>query len=529
MSISGCAKSTPAVVIPDDNYRTTYEIFVYSFCDSDGDGIGDLNGVTEKLDYIGDNDPKTTTDLGCNQIWLTPVFPSPTYHKYDATDYKNIDPQFGSLEDFDHLVQESHDRGIRVLLDLAVNHTSVQHPWFEEAAAYLQKKAADGNKLQITEADIESCPYLAYYNFAAAPSDGYAPLAGNDWYYEARFWEGMPDLNLDNEAVRSEIAEIAAFWLDRGVDGFRLDAVTSYYTEQAGKNIDFLSWLNDTVKAVKPDAYLVGECWTDQNTYAKYYESGVDSFFDFAFAGQDGIIANVVRGNKGAAYYAEAMQAEEALYREYNPDFVNAPFYTNHDMARSTGYYAYDDGTKTKLAGALNLLMTGNATIYYGEEIGMKGSGKDENKRAPMQWSDDAGAPGMCQGPPEMDAVAMKFDSLKQQQEDPTSVWNYYRQAIALRNRIPVLARGTTTVLTELSNRDVCVFSRQMEERANEAKPFVPALVVINPSKEVQTVDLTQTKYKTSRLEGSLLVGEDEMQLKDGVLTVPAGSIAVLQ
>ncbi len=541
--------------VPDDDYRTTYEIFVYSFADSDGEGIGDLNGITEKLDYLNDGDPETERDLEVNQIWLTPVFPSPTYHKYDATDYYDIDEQFGTLEDYENLLQECHARGIRVLMDLAVNHTSSEHPWFTEAAEYLQSheaseiisnntdstadniaetaegstedstedSAADTLNVTFTEEALAECPTLAYYNFSLASLDGWNQLEGTDWYYESQFWSGMPDLNLDSDAVRSEIAAITQFWLNEGVDGFRLDAVSYYYSGAASNNIDFLSWLNEMVKTQKKDAYLVAECWENQSVYAGYYESGVDSFFDFGFSGQDGIIANVVRGSKGADYYASALETEEELYASYSDDYINAPFYTNHDLARSAGYYAYDDGSKTKLAQALNLLMTGNATIYYGEEIGMKGSGKDENKRAPMLWSStDSDVEGTCTGPADMDNFDMKFDGVLEQQADITSIWNYVREVIAVRNAFPAIARGTTTVIDELTDKNVCVFTR-------DADAYASVMILINTSEEEQEISLADTDYAGTEIAASLITGDEAVTQDGDTVILPAGGIAVIE
>ena len=339
--LAGCtaADVSSAVSYVDDDYRNTYEIFVYSFNDTNGDGIGDLNGVREKLDYI--------QDTGFNAIWLMPICPSPTYHKYDVTDYYGIDPQYGTMEDFDTLCKECHKRNIRVMTDLVLNHTSSQHPWFVDA---LQKK--------------EASPYFDYYNFAYEYHEGYTER--NGIYYECRFWEEMPDLNLDSEELREEIKKIMAFWIEHGVDGFRLDAVTSFYTGSDEQNIAFLQWLCNAGKGIKEDLTFVGEAWTSQSKYATYYKSGIDSLFDFAYSGFNGIIHDTVMGVYGVDDYISALVKEEELYASYNKDFVNAPFYTNHDMARSAGFYAGEDGmAKAKIAGALNLLMTGNAFVYY--------------------------------------------------------------------------------------------------------------------------------------------------------------------
>ena len=510
------ASGKAAAVYPADKFRTTYQVFVYSFYDSDGDGIGDLKGLTQKLDYIGDGDTGTTQDLDCSQIWVLPVFPSPTYHKYDVTDYLAIDPQYGTMEDFDALLSACHERGIRLILDLPLNHTSTEHPWFQQAAECLRSHAPEDGLPPETE-----CETLSYYNFSDTKQAGYEPLEDTGWYYEARFWSGMPDLNLDNEAVRGELEKVVRFWLDKGVDGFRLDAVTSYYTDSHEKSIAFLSWLNDTVKEINPDAYLVGEAWESQQVYARYYESGIDSLFDFAFAGQDGLIANVVRGSRSVSAWVEAMESEEALFAGYSESYVNAPFYTNHDMARSTGYYAYDDGTKTKFAEALNLLMPGNAFLYYGEELGLKGSGKDENKRAPMPWESDAAAAGMCQGPPGMDPQAAKFGSLAEQIGDPASVWSYVRDAIRIRNTYPEIARGRTKEVKEMRADTAVAFERITDQGA--------VLIVVNAGEEsVQMTLPAQTAQQYTVLADELETGGEKAALDGGVLTVPAYGVAVL-
>ena len=517
--------------VPDeDAYRTSYEIFVGSFADSDGDGTGDLKGISEAMDYLNDGDPATAEDLGVTGLWLTPIFPSPTYHKYDATDYTSVDPAFGTLEDFDSLLSLCHERGIRLILDLAVNHTSTEHPWFKAAADYLRQLPQDADPV------YEDCPYVWYYNFSRDQVSGYAPLADSDWYYEARFWEGMPDLNLSTEAVREELRSAAAFWLDRGVDGFRLDACTSYYSDQTEANVDFLAWLNAAVKEMKPDAYLVGEVWADQSVYARYLASGIDSVFDFRFAGQEGTIAMTVKGQKGADAYAREMAAEEELYAQMNPAYVNAPFYTNHDMARSAGYYAYDDGSRTKLAGALSLLQTGNAFIYYGEELGMKGAGIDENKRAPMYWIregesgvkaagyDEAALKAlMTAGPENMESFDMKFPSMAGQSADDASVLTYYRTAIRIRESFPVIARGRTSVL-DISDGDVCAFTR-----TDEAGGLEPVLVAVNTSEEDQWVKLGSFAGEYPQLLAVLTVQGDQLvSLSGSTLILPPFSIAIL-
>ncbi len=510
----------------DDNYRTYYEVFVYSFCDSDGDGIGDLQGLISKLDYINDGDDTTDTDLGCNGIWLMPVNPSPTYHKYDVIDYYGIDEQYGSIEDFKELLAECDKRGIKVIMDLVLNHSSSQNPWFLEAYSYFQNL---GDK----EPDAAECPYIDYYHFTKEPAKGYYQVEGTDWYYEGMFWSEMPDFNLDCEALREEIAAIADYWLDMGVGGFRLDAVKEYYSGSPQSNIDFLSWLTDTVKSKKEDAYLVGEAWVGMDDYAAYYGSGMDSLFDFAFADSEGIIAKVLKGGS-AAKYGSAITSLDELYGSYNENYIDAPFYTNHDMGRSAGYYAGENSEyQTKLAGAMNLFMSGSAFLYYGEELGMKGAGKDENKRAPMYWSMNPDADGMCDGPADMDDITMKFESLEEQEKAPDSVYHFFKKVIKVRNQNPEIARGVAEYVY-LNSEDedlkdtVCTIKKTYEGSE--------ILIVFMTGAEKVTVDLSGITLNgknvgaDTEIRAMLTTGDEPLIFgEDGVAVMPAYSVLVLK
>lgn len=504
----------------DDNYRTYYEVFVYSFYDSDGDGIGDLRGLTSKLDYINDGDDTTDTDLGCNGIWLMPVHPSPTYHKYDVTDYYGIDPAYGTLEDFQAFLAACDERGIKVIMDLVLNHTSSEHPWFQEACAYL-RDLGDG------EPDAEQCPYFDYYRFTKEPASGYSQVNGTDWYYEARFWSEMPDLNLDCEELRNEIGNITQYWLDMGVGGFRLDAVKEYYTDSVPDNIEFLRWLTDMVKSQKEDAYLVGEAWANISSYSQYYESGIDSLFDFSFAGAEGVIAKVMNGSS-AEKYGTAVAELEKTFGQYNENYIDAPFYTNHDMARSVGYYVGENSdNRVKMAGAMNLFMSGSAFLYYGEELGMRGSGKDENKRAPMYWSKNADAEGMCDGPADMDDFEMKYDSLEEQEQDVDSIYRYFRKAIKIRNQNPEIARGDVEYLSEVSSEWVCVLRKTYEDSE--------LLLVYATGADREIVDLSSLTLNGHPVDDSievraaLVTGEELVTVEGGVAKMPGYSVLVLK
>lgn len=493
-------------VVRDDFYRTTYEIFPYSFCDSNGDGIGDLNGIRSKLDYI--------SDMGFDQLWLTPVHPSSTYHKYDVDDYYAIDPAFGTMDDYEALLNECHKRGIRVIMDLVLNHTSDSHAWFLSAVEYLRGLPVDKDPVK------EECPYVWYYTFSREQLDGFVPLEGTPWFYEARFWSEMPDLNLGHEEVREEIRRIVEYWLDKGVDGFRLDAVTSYMTGNPDGNIEFLRFLSDTCKSINPNCYLVGEAWTDRPSIAALYTSGIDSLFDFPFADSEGIIRSVMVDSYKATDYVKAMTLAEEAYGSANPDYVDAPFYTNHDMGRSAGFYALDNGPVTKMAYALSLFMPGNSFVYYGEEIGMKGSGKDENKRAPMYWSADANAEGMCAGPPDMDEVQMKFPPLDEQMTDDLSLWRWFTEVIRVRRAFPAIARGTTEAVDAISDDSVAAFIRRCEGEED-------VLVVMNLRDQTATKDLSAVGSNL-RLAAVLGTNEESITFEDDSLSLPAYSIAVL-
>ena len=499
------------VTMLDDNARTWYEIFVGSFCDSDGDGTGDLQGVISQLDYI--------QDLGFNGIWLMPIMPSPSYHKYDVTDYLEIDPAYGSMADFEALAAECDKRGIKLIIDLVLNHTSSEHPWFTEACGYLESLGPD------QEPDPADCPSYGYYNFVKGdPSSPTWYQAGSsDYYYEGVFWSGMPDVNFESQDLRREFEAVMDFWLEKGAGGFRLDAVKEFYSGSVGKNVEVLDWVNRYTKSVKPDAYLVGEAWEGLGTYSQYYASGIDSFFDFEFAGPTGIISKTLNysgADNSAQAYAKALVRVQNAIREVRADAIDAPFFVNHDMNRAAGYMSYD-ARKVKMAGALNVLMSGSAFVYYGEEIGMTGSGsKDENKRAPMYWSADPSAKGMTKGPADMEPQENRFPCAEEQRKTQDSIYSFYKDTILLRNQNPEIARGTVARLEDIEDPDIAAISKTWEDST------IYLLYNISESDEKQ-VEMGQ--YGQLEIAGYLSADGGEVTMTDGIVTMPAYSVVVLR
>ena len=412
-----------------------YEIFVYSYQDSDGNGVGDLNGVRQRLDYI--------QEMGFDGIWLMPIMPSPSYHKYDVTDYYQVDPLYGTVADLKALAEDCHARGIRLIIDLVVNHTSSQHPWFLEASEALRKGDLDN-------------PYIGYYCFSQQAGGKMVPVSGTDWYYEEQFsGGGMPDLNLANPAVLEELRAIMAFWLNEcDVDGFRLDAVTSFFTGNIAANVECLSKLKEMAEELKPGSYLVGEAWTSLSEIAQYYGSGIDSFFLFPASQAEGYIAQVIRSQKPAsAYVVYLKQVEDAL-----PSAIWAPFLSNHDTGRSVAaMQARTNPAKLKFAHALLNMMGGNTFTYYGEEIGMAGSGDDPNKRTAMYWNDE----DMTQNPPGMTKAEYPYPSVDDQLADPDSLLNYIRAVNELKKQIPAIARGAHT--TVFNDEFLCLLRRDWQ------------------------------------------------------------------
>ena len=424
----------------NDNYRTFYQVFVGSFSDSNNDGIGDLQGVINRFDYLNDGNMLSETSLGVQGIWLSPIFSSPSYHKYDTTDYYQPDWRFGTEEDLKELIALCKERNVKLILDLAINHTSSQHPWFME----FKNARING--------DTEN-PYYDFYSCVttAEKQNGvtYQKIAGIDCWYECNFSGNMPELNFDNPAVREETLKIAKYYLDLGVDGFRFDAVKYIYYGDTARSVDFWQWYMQQLLAIKPDIYCVGECWSGDNEILEYYSAM--NCFNFATSQAEGVMASAAKGFAISKYtnYITSMQ-DKIL--DKNPEGMLMPFLSNHDMDRIAGAFITENNMK--MAANLYLLCPGSPVIYYGEEIGMRGSrgseSTDANRRLAMLWGDG----DMIRDPvgstyPEKNQIST---TVADQLKGEDSLLRYYCKLLNIRHKYPAIARGHYTALNGTKN-----------------------------------------------------------------------------
>ncbi len=406
--------------------RVFYETFVRSFSDSDGDGIGDLQGLTSKLDYLNDGDPDTTDDLGVTAIWLMPVDTSPSYHGYDVTDYKTVEPDYGTNEDFKALVAAAHERGIEIVVDFVINHTSVEHPWFKDSETA-------GSKHDDWYVWSDDDPGIV------SPDGRQVWYAEGDRYYYGYFWEGMPDLNLRNEVVTDELDSVARFWVDEmGAAGFRLDAAR-YLVEDDATLADtpethaWLQGFKERLQADDPEALVLGEVWDTTSNVSSYVNDGsLDLAFDFDLASK--MVGSVTQG--GSSLLRIAQNAASASY----PAGGYATFLTNHDQDRTFDIVGRDLA-KARQAATLLLTNAGIPFLYYGEEIGLTGRKPDERIRTPMPWSGDGPGYGFTSADEPWEPMAddVATTNVAAQLADPDSLLAWYRSLIALRGEHPAL------------------------------------------------------------------------------------------
>lgn len=437
--MSATEGSQPSVAIaPNGQTGHTgvhYEIFVRSFADSNHDGIGDLNGVTGKLDYL--------QDLGVSAIWLMPVSPSPSTHKYDVTDYYGIDPEYGTMADFKRLIAEAHRRDIAVIIDLVLHHTSIRHPWFQESAKgpdnpyrhyykWLHPDEIKARKLATRDITADSGERNPWHSVRGA--------ASSEQYY-GMFWSGMPDLNFDYPPLREEIFSIARYWLtDIGVDGFRLDAARHLYREsEEPKNHQFWAEFGRVVESANRSdgpsgAYTVGEVWTRPERIAPYFR-GLKANFNFDLGL---MIEAVVRQEDDSEDLVQFLAYVQGAFGNVNPKFIDALILSNHDQNRIGSLLK---GNVNHLKTAANLLLTlpGLPYLYYGEEIGMLGMKPDENIREPFLWDIRAHDQQRAYWRRGKYSTSQTVRPLAEQQRNPDSLFTHYKRLIQFRNNHPVL------------------------------------------------------------------------------------------
>lgn len=461
-----------------------YNIFVRAFADSDGDGIGDFNGITAKLDYLNDGDDSTTSDLGVTGIWLMPIYPSHSYHGYDVDDYYAVNPQYGTMADFENLVAECNKRGISVILDMTVNHSSTYNQWFQKSR---NPSSPEHNWYHwITPETKGFSINHKYWNHALWNED--PVYKGN--YYCGLFGDHMPDFNLECPEVREEFKKVMKFWLDKGVNGFRYDAAGHVFnavkvnpgvnpSESANQFFEELIAFN---KSVKPESYSVGEVWENASVRA-VYAKGLGS--DFHFEMGDKIITMVRNSNDGNNRYANGIQMELEQLRNEAPGYVDAPFLINHDTARQGHMVRTVEGQKA--CAALYLLTEGVPFMYYGEEIAMASSSADETKRTPMVWDitdAETGKPAdSLQTTWEPDKYNKNTIPVSLQQKDDNSLLNYYKRLIRLRLAHSALYEGKFTA-EETGKRDISSWRMESESEW--------AFVVTNIAETEQTVILNE-------------------------------------
>jgi glycosidase len=444
------------------NDSVFYEIFVRSFYDSDGDGDGDLNGLVEKLDYL--------QDLGVTGLWLMPIHPSPSYHGYDVTDYYDIHPDYGTLDDFKRLVAEAKKRNIRIIIDFVLNHTSREHPWFVAASAAAQ--------------DPQS-PYRNWYVWSETdPGQAHWHRTANGDYYYGYFTDRMPDLNYTNSAVTAKMEDVARFWLqDIGVDGLRLDAARHLVeegtvVENSASTHQWYKNFRTEYKKYNPEAMTIGEAWDLAPISAEYAQGDeLDLTFDFDLAQA---IVTGVRARR-ADGIVRAFKVNQNVFKPLQ----FGSFLTNHDQNRVVSQLA-GDVERAKLAAVIYLTGPGVPFVYYGEELGMIGKKPDEDIRTPMQWTSEKNGGFTTGAPWRLPFSDYDQKNVETESADPDSILSLYKQLIALRSQHAALRVGNY-VEVQTDHSEVFAMLRVSQEEA--------ALIVVNLGENaVSDYGLTVTK-----------------------------------
>lgn len=480
----------------------TYEIFVQSFADSDGDGIGDIKGMTSKLDYL--------EDLGVEGIWLMPMNPSPSYHKYDVSDYYDIHPDYGTLADFKTFVNEAHKRNIKVVMDMVLNHSGSRHPWFQDAIAN------------------ENSPYRDYYVWAhkddpqtqvsgkiiSGDSNNrtrWNKVEGSDYLYYSYFSRNMPDLNYDNPKLREEVFKIGKFWLSEiKVDGFRLDAARHIFPDD--RPTDNHNWwvqFQDEMKKANKDVYLIGEVWASSDIVAPYLK-GLPALFNFDMGSAITTAVNEEREGDLTTNHKKIID----YYTTVNPEYIDATFLTNHDQVRIMSA-VNNSMEKAKMAAALLLTLPGSPYVYYGEEIGMQGKKPDPNIREPFLWQAKGSDNYRASWIDPKYSTDQTVIPVEEQLEDENSIYNHYKTFIKLRNGSKALTYGDIEPIS-LDKSALSVFKRSTGDES--------VLVIHNLSSQEVNIKLPES-LKAFRHE---LFKSKDSELRINELHLPAYSTIVL-
>lgn len=494
-----------------------YEVNVRSFQDSNGDGIGDLAGLTSRLDYV--------KDLGVDALWLMPIFPTGFKDSgYDIADYRAIDPAYGDMAAFDALVTAAHARKMRVFVDLVLNHTSDEHAWFQESRASKTNPKSDWYVWSDTpsRADIGDCK----------PDN---PRFGTGWskdeargqFFYHRFYAEQPDLNYRNPEVVKETLDVARFWLDRGTDGFRCDVIGKLFESPAGcdmlpETVAYIKQLRgvlDAASAGGASRVMVGEP-SELNDSTKYYGNGSDMFhmtFDFGF----GYFWGLAFGARDKKIVDDAIQTNVRYPKGAQP----AQVLGSHDVPRAWQYTA-NEPWRHRNAALLQMTMRGTPFVYYGEEVGLRPGTQfvvddRDASRTPMTWTAGEAGHGFTTGTPWIAfGGAPEETGVDVQDRDATSTLTYYRQLLAFRRGHAVWGTGEMK-LVSLDVNGVVSFVREDAEESY--------LVAVNLTDEDQEGTAQGVALAGERRE--LAFGEGALEASDGVVhvKVPARSAAVFQ
>jgi alpha-amylase len=426
-----------------------YQVFVRSFQDTSGDGNGDLRGLAARLDHVA--------MLGATGLWLTPIHPSPSYHGYDVSDYRAIHPDFGTLADFVTFLDAAHGRDLRVVLDLVVNHTSREHPWFQRALA-----GDPAYRARYVWSDER----LDWRGLGGGPA--WHP-AGDGTYYLGLFEGGMPDLDHRNPAVTEALLEIAGFWLELGVDGFRVDAIQHVIEGVDGtvantrENYAWVRAFNADLRARHPGAFLIGETWTSTPAIAAYHrEADLDMSLNYPLWRE---LLAAIQARSAITLRTQLQLDEDA----YPPGARRGTFLANHDQIRPATSLSplRRDTARQRLAAGLLLTLPGTPFVYYGEEIGLPNgpSDDDRDKRTPMRWSAEAGGGFSTATPWRAPSTADPGVSVAAQRGDADSLLTWYQHLIALRRASPALRSGSLTLVPDLPASLLAFWRHHPDER----------------------------------------------------------------